>query len=284
MKGINIFLSYCWDDDEIATNIYDYLKKNQNIELHKDVINIETWGSIKDYMQSISDMDYIILIISDSYLKSRNCMYEVLQVMRDRKYRDKIFPAVTNSEIYNPINRAKYVKYWENQFRELEEVLQDISVQNLGNLNDDLKRCQDISSNIADFLDEVSNMNNPKIKEVSARIEEKLKLKGFAFSENLYSSQEFSNATHNQLRDMFKEVREHDGADISCQAESLARKLWVEYQDGIGGIYLLDLARIRNDQNTIENLFFELSMSADVQIRETAKRWNKKWRRVNEHF
>lgn len=54
-------------------------------------------------MQSNHGMDYIILIISDSYLKSKNCMYEVMEMMRDSEYKDKIFPAVINSEIYNPI-------------------------------------------------------------------------------------------------------------------------------------------------------------------------------------
>lgn len=123
-------------------------------------------------------MDYIILLISDAYLKSANCMYEVLEVMRDRNYRDKIFPAIINPEIYKPIHRAGYVKYWENEFKTLEEAVKGIRVQNLGKLNEDLKRYQVISSNIAEFLDVVSDMNNPKINEVAVSIEEKLNSKG----------------------------------------------------------------------------------------------------------
>ncbi|MBD5508376.1 MAG: TIR domain-containing protein [Lachnospiraceae bacterium] len=179
LKKLNIFLSYCWNDSNEANNIYAYLKNNQNIELHRDTIDIQKWGSIKEYMQSISNMDYTILLISDSYLKSANCMYEVLEVMRDRNYEDKIFPAVIDSEIYSPITRAKYVKHWQNEFSELESVLKDISVQNLGKLNEDLKRRQDISSNIAEFLDVISDMNNPNIEDVCVAIEEKLSQKGF---------------------------------------------------------------------------------------------------------
>lgn len=109
---IEVFLSYCWSDDIVANEIYDYLKSNIDIELHRDKIDIGTWGCIKEYMQSIPQMDYIILLISDSYLKSANCMYEVLEVLRYRNYRNKIFPAVINTSIYNPITRANYVKYW----------------------------------------------------------------------------------------------------------------------------------------------------------------------------
>lgn len=284
MKEMNVFLSYCRKDEEEATNIYNYFINNQNINLHRDVIDIRPWDSIKKYMQSINSTDYIILLISDSYLKSVNCMYEVLEVMRDREYRDKIFPAVINLEIYNPISRAEYVKYWESQFKRLDETLKEISVQNLGKLNEDLKRCQDIASNIAQFLDVVSDMNNPNIKDVSVRIEEKLSLKELTSVRNIHSFQETSISLQNQLRDRFREVRERDGAEISYQAELLAHTLWNEYQDGSGGIYLLDLARIRNDQNAIENLYFALSISADEQIRETVKKWNRKWSRVNEHF
>lgn len=281
---MNIFLSYCWKDDEIADSIYNYFLNNKNIDLHRDKIDIGNWDSIKKYMQSISRMDYIILIISDSYLKSANCMYEVLEVMRDRKYKDKIFPAVINSEIYNPITRAEYVKHWQGQFKKLQEALKEIDVQNLGNLNRDLKRCQDISSNIAEFLDVVSDMNNPNIKEVTMRIEEKLSSKGMISRNKDFSFEKNLNSLYDQLREEFKKVREQDGASISYQAEALARKLWNEYRDGGGGIYLLDLARIRNDQSSVEKLYYELIMSTDIHIRDTARRWNKKWGRVNERF
>ena len=179
LMKVNIFLSYCWNDSGEADRIYDYFNRNQNIELHKDKIDIKKWGSIKEYMQSISDMDYTILLISDSYLKSANCMYEVLEVMRNRNYRDKIFPAVIYSGIYSPVTRAKYVKHWQDEFKELEGTLKEINVQNLGKLNEDLKRIQDISSNIAEFLDVVSDMNNPNITDVCISIEEKLSQKGF---------------------------------------------------------------------------------------------------------
>lgn len=171
---MEIFLSYCWSDDNIANEVYDYLKSNSGIELHRDKIDIGTWESIKEYMQSIQHMDYVILLISDSYLKSANCMYEVLEVMRDRNYRDKIFPAVINTSIYNPITRANYVKYWQQQYDELNESLQGIGVQNIGKLGDDLKRRQNIAANIAEFLEVISDMNNPAMTDVKIAVEKKI--------------------------------------------------------------------------------------------------------------
>lgn len=169
-----IFLSYCWADIKTADNIFDSLTANQNVNLHRDAIDIGTWESIKEYMQSIPNMDYTILLISDSYLKSGNCMYEVLEVMRNHNYKNRIFPAIINKGIYDPVIRANYVKYWQQQYSELKESLQGIEIQNLGRLGADLKRRQDISSNIAAFLDFVADMNNPGIDNVCTAIERQL--------------------------------------------------------------------------------------------------------------
>ena len=110
-RKAEVFLSYCWADEKIADEVYDNLIRCTQIKLHRDKLEIGQWGSIKEYMQSIAQMDYTILLISEAYLKSPNCMYEVLEVMRDRKYKDKIFPAVVYKGIYDPLIRANFVKY-----------------------------------------------------------------------------------------------------------------------------------------------------------------------------
>lgn len=170
----NIFLSYCHKNNMIANSIYNYFMENRNLELHRDIIDIRPWGSIKKYMQSIRYADYVILLISDEYLKSVKCMYEVLEMMQDKNYRNRIFPVVINLEIYKPIRRAEYVKYWENEFNSLKSVLDEINIQNVGKLNKDLKLCQEISSSIAEFLEVISDMNNPQISDVVFRIEDVL--------------------------------------------------------------------------------------------------------------
>ena len=93
--------------------------------------------------------------------------------------KDKIFPAVICTDIYKPIKRAEYVKYWQEKYQELKAAIQGIDAQNLGTLTEDLKRYQDISANIVTFIDTVADMNNPEIKDVSEVIKDKLMEKGF---------------------------------------------------------------------------------------------------------
>ena len=183
-RKLEIFLSYCWQDKKIASDIYDCLSKIPNVNIHRDTIDIKKWDSIKKYMHSIGNMDYTILLISDAYLKSRNCMYEVLELMRERVYRDKIFPAVVSKEIYNPVVVANYVKYWQDEQQQLEAQLSNLRLQNLGSLHQKLKIIQDIASNTADFLDLIGDMNNPDIDEITVEISKKLAEWGVICSEN----------------------------------------------------------------------------------------------------
>lgn len=173
-----IFLSYCWADDKVADTIFDTLSMNQGINIHRDKIDLGNWQSINEYMQSISQMDYTILLVSDAYLKSKNCMYEVLEVMRNRKYSEKIFPAVIYTGIYEPLIRANYVKYWQDKSNELEKSLETLDKQNLGSLVTDLKQFKDIAANVADFLALVAKLNNPQLTNISEAIVQKLNEKG----------------------------------------------------------------------------------------------------------
>ena len=69
----NIFLSYCRADSKIADRICNYFEDRKDVKIHRDKKDIHNWDSIKEYMRSIDETEYAILLISDVYLKSPNC-------------------------------------------------------------------------------------------------------------------------------------------------------------------------------------------------------------------
>lgn len=180
----NIFVSYCQRDSVYADNI-DLYFSGKNINIHRDVRDISSWKSIREYMNSIRDMDYAILIITDNYLKSFNCMYEVLEVIKEKNYEHKIFPVVIETSIYSAIGRIPYIKYWEDKFEELKHNISQINFINTGTLIDDLKRTQNICLAIEEFLSKVADMNNPNISDVNLAIENKLNEQSILTNENL---------------------------------------------------------------------------------------------------
>ncbi len=175
---VNIFVSYCQKDGVYADNI-DLFFNDKDVIVHRDIRDISTWKSIREYMQSIRDMEYAVLIITDNYLKSFNCMYEVLEVMKERNYQDKIFPVVVEKSIYNPSGRIQYIAHWQAEFKKLKNEMNKIEeVINAGSIIDDLKRTQNIIINIDEFLGRVADMNNPNVSDINISIENKLREQG----------------------------------------------------------------------------------------------------------
>lgn len=58
--------------------------------VNRDIRGLKFKDSIKSFMDSIGRHDFVISIISDNYLKSVNCMYEISEVMRLREYKEKM--------------------------------------------------------------------------------------------------------------------------------------------------------------------------------------------------
>lgn len=166
-----IFLSYNWHDGEIADRIDKHLSGLSNITVKRDICYIGIWKSIREFMKSIRNQSYAVLIVSDYYLKSKNCMFEVTEIMKEQAYKDRIFPAVVEHGIYDPLIRAEYIKYWQDECNKLEAAIKGLDLANITELTADLKYYKSIASSMGEFLSMVADKNNPDIQEVEIQIE-----------------------------------------------------------------------------------------------------------------
>ncbi len=169
-----IFLSYNWHDGGIADRIDSYLSRLHGITVKRDVRDIGAWKSIREFMEGIRQQDYAVFIVSDSYLKSKNCMFEVTEMMKEREYAGRVFPAVVEHSIYDPLARVEYIKFWQQECDKLETAIKGIDPSSTVELAADLRRYKSISSSMGEFLDLVSDMNNPDIQDIEVQIEKAL--------------------------------------------------------------------------------------------------------------
>lgn len=168
----HLFLSYSWNDSDLANTIEDELTA-LGFEIKRDIRDIGSWTSIKEFMSLIRNQDYAIMIISSSYLKSANCMYEVMEILKDSQYKDKILSIVTtDAKIYDPISRAGYIKYWEEETKKLEDAIRPLKLENITELAMELRKYRSIETTIASFLDLISDKNNPKVIDAVEKIKE----------------------------------------------------------------------------------------------------------------
>jgi hypothetical protein len=146
-----VFMSYCHKDSHIAEN-FDIFSKNI-IEVYRDNRDLSFFKSIREFMEKVRKCDYCLMIISDNYLKSENCMYEVLEFTKDKNYKDRVVPIlVDNAKIFKQKDRISYIQYWQKQYQELDKEREKLYILNQGKTTEILKMYRNIQENIDDFL------------------------------------------------------------------------------------------------------------------------------------
>lgn len=143
-KTKTIFLSYCQKDSDIADLIDERLGSlvKGKATISRDIRDVKYHESFKKFMQSIEHHDFVITIISDSYMKSRNCMYEVLEVVKDSDFANKLVFIVLKNEdvkyyknkpdmdigtdVYSAKGQTNYSIYWKQQEQDLQKQIDDL--------------------------------------------------------------------------------------------------------------------------------------------------------------
>lgn len=181
-----LFLSYCSKDECIA----DLIEHTLNAETNKGIkisryTRLPYRESFKDFMNSIQGHDYVLCVVSDSYLKSQACMYEVGEIVKDRRYKQKLLFVVLNdadrrhypssytgkvtANIYGgSIKRLDYTRYWKQKYDELSkeiDILNDKEASSSAAA--ELKEIGRIYRNdINEFLDFLADYNGKTFEEL----------------------------------------------------------------------------------------------------------------------
>ena len=156
-----IFISYAWGgESEEFVNHLDKTLQAKGITIIRDKRDLGYKGLIKQFMERIGQGKCVIVVISDKYLKSPNCIFELLEVAKNGKLYDRIFPIVlADAEIYKPVQRLKYIKYWEDEIKQFDEGLKEVSAANLQGFREEIDLYARIRNNISELTNILKNMN-----------------------------------------------------------------------------------------------------------------------------
>lgn len=106
-------------------------------------------------MEQIGRGKCVVVIISEKYLKSENCMFELLQIAKNEQFYERIFPIVLDdAKIYKPKDRIQYVQYWEQEIQELDQQIRSVSSANLEGFREDI----DLYNEIRQYLPRLTNI------------------------------------------------------------------------------------------------------------------------------
>lgn len=118
-----VFFSYSREE---STGLVDTICKaleSTDIEYSLDMIDSRLQDSIKEYERKIGDAEYIIIVISDNYFYSRDCMYEMSAIMQ----RDDFSKRVVLVDKLGKIKRNKkshdiILAHWKKVYEEYLEI------------------------------------------------------------------------------------------------------------------------------------------------------------------
>ena len=155
MRRPTVFISYNWGSDSIADELESALLPYATVL--RDKSSIQPWGDLRSFMNSIRTQDYVVLIISDKYLRSTACLYEVLQLMKDEGWNEKAMYLVTDDAhgLYDVVKQVNYINYWGDKARELRDKLAPADPAATAEQVKELKKLEMIKLNIGDFMSRV---------------------------------------------------------------------------------------------------------------------------------
>ena len=169
-----VFISYNWGCSDFVDKIENALSGKCDIKRDKN--NIGDWKSISEFMKTIRNEDFVVLVISDAYLKSVACLYEVIELIKEDKWDEKAMYVIMDDakEIYNGIKRLNYIRYWNDYCNELNDAIKDLPSSATYTQSEELKKAEEIRNNIGEFLSRVADSNNPSVENVISKIIERI--------------------------------------------------------------------------------------------------------------
>lgn len=183
-----IYFSYAWGDDhetgesreKLVGDLYESLK-NDGFEVFRDKENSGYKDLLSDMMKDIGRGQFIVVAISDKYLKSPNCMFEMYEIYRNSKlekdkFIEKIFPIrVESIRLSDPKVLDTYFEHWEQQEKEWADLITKRGTRISSAQQERYKRIKTIASELGDFLELLSDINTKTKEDLSHNNFEEIK-------------------------------------------------------------------------------------------------------------
>lgn len=132
-----VFISYAWGDDTPAgqqrTKVVEDLCARlgqHGIKVHRDRDEMRPGDLISEFMDRLSEGDFVLTVISDKYLTSEYCMYELFRIYRncadkpDSFLKKVISLILPDSKIDSAVSRLRRAIHWTGQEKELKPLVE----------------------------------------------------------------------------------------------------------------------------------------------------------------
>jgi len=171
MTTKRITLAYCSDNQHVAKEVDRNLSR---VDYEFEHISCSQGKTEETISGKLRQSNYpIILLISDNFLKSATCMYDLLTTVQDLIRTGRIKPVIIDGVYRNEkgvvqtvptafdrvSNVIQYMNYWQDKYLEVRREKRQAPESDEAVLNERLKVIRSISSEIGEFLRFLRNMD-----------------------------------------------------------------------------------------------------------------------------
>lgn len=222
-----IFISYCHVDASLARRVESDLTI-LGVEIVRDERALQYTDDIESYMKLIRATDYALVLVSDAFLRSAGCLFEVTELFKERDYERRILPVVVRDYVENGITKmgarltlegiADYVKHWQQRESALRAAIDGVDPVNMQHLARELAMTRSIAGTVSEFTYLLRRLKYIDFDELCRRgyrdLLEKLGIRGaslasFRSAHSLYSQALGQNSLEKRLELLDKALALH---------------------------------------------------------------------------
>jgi internalin A len=171
-----LFVSYAWGDETPEGRqreaIVDQLcetSEQRGLVILRDNRVLGLGDSISRFMQQLARGKRVFVILSDKYLRSPYCMYELLEIWRkcageEEKFlgRIRVF-VIPGTKIFSLSDRAKYAIHWRQEYEKVDQLIRDHGADVVGRRGfQEYKLMGDFRRWVAEILEAVVDRLQPR--------------------------------------------------------------------------------------------------------------------------
>ena len=163
-----VYISYARSSSEDIVNRIEKSLKSHDYDVRRDTIGIPYTALISTFMKEIGRGRCVIVVISDKYLRSPYCMYELLEVYRNKGFHERVCPLVLeDAQVSSIPEQLAYVEYWSSQVQQFDELIRKINLGNLATETlEEFHKYLDISQNALKLLAFLADMQHLTLKQL----------------------------------------------------------------------------------------------------------------------
>ncbi len=169
-------VSYAWGDDtpegkkrEAIVDAFCAAAAKKDIQILRDKTALGLGERISKFMQRIGRGDRVFIFLSDRYLKSPSCMYELHEIWRNNQQDSEKFRRNTRfyplgcAKIWSIHDRLDYAEFWRSEYQSLKTRIQGPSFDSVSTESfEQHKRMRIFSEHVDQILANVADILQPR--------------------------------------------------------------------------------------------------------------------------